>query len=98
MSSLPKCMKVLIKEEEKPSFIYKDIPVPQPNTGDLLVKVLKVSICGSDTVLYQWNEGIKAQHLIRSTLRMMWNALATDKVVPIRLCYLVIWYPNYCRF
>ena len=57
MSSLPKCMKVLIKEEEKPSFIYKDIPVPQPNTGDLLVKVLKVSICGSDTVLYQWNEG-----------------------------------------
>lgn len=55
-------MKVLIKEEEKPSYIYKDIPVPQPNTGDLLVKVLKVSICGSDTVLYHWNEG-KAQHV-----------------------------------
>jgi len=53
-------MKVLIKEEEKPSYIYKDIPIPQPNTGDLLVKVLKVSICGSDTILYQWNEG-KAQ-------------------------------------
>jgi len=62
-------MKVLIKEEEKSSYIYKDIPVPQPNTGDLLLKVLKVSICGSDTVLYQWNEG-KAQH-VRSTSRMM---------------------------
>lgn len=57
MSTLPERMKVLIKEEEKPSYIYKDIPVPQPNTGDLLVKVLKVSICGSDTILYQWNEG-----------------------------------------
>ena len=62
MSTLPKCMKVLIKEEEKPSYIYKDIPVPQPNTGELLVKVLKVSICGSDTILYQWNEG-NAQHI-----------------------------------
>lgn len=54
-------MKVLIKEEEKPSYIYKDFPVPQPNTGDLLVKVVKVSLCGSDTVLYQWNDG-KATH------------------------------------
>ncbi|XP_020612280.1 uncharacterized protein LOC110050704 [Orbicella faveolata] len=59
MSTLPECMKVLIKEEEKSSYIYKDIPVPQPNTGDLLLKVLKVSICGSDTVLYQWNEAAR---------------------------------------
>lgn len=57
MSTLPTYMKVLIKEEEKPSYIYKDFPVPQPNTGDLLVKVVKVSLCGSDTVLYQWNNG-----------------------------------------
>jgi len=50
-------MKVLIKEQEKASYIYKDIPVPQPGKGELLVKVLKVSICGSDTILYEWNEG-----------------------------------------
>lgn len=57
MSTLPERTKVLIKEEEKPSYIYKDIPIPQPSTGEVLVKVLKVSICGSDTILYQWNEG-----------------------------------------
>lgn len=62
MYGLPECMKVLIKEEEKPSYIYKDIPVPQPSTGELLVKVLKVSVCGSDTILYEWNEG-KNRHL-----------------------------------
>ena len=57
MSTSPERTKVLIKEEEKPSYIYKDVPIPQPSTGELLVKVLKVSICGSDTILYQWNEG-----------------------------------------
>ena len=51
-------MKVLIKEEEKASYVYKDIPVPQPGKGELLVKILKVSICGSDTILYEWNEGM----------------------------------------
>ena len=57
MSTFPEIMKVLIKEEEKQSYIYKDIPVPQPSTGELLVRVLKVSMCGSDTILYEWNQG-----------------------------------------
>ena len=59
----PECMKVLIKEQEKASYIYKDIPVPQPGKGELLVKVLKVSICGSDTILYEWNEGKNFWHV-----------------------------------
>ena len=76
MLTLPKCMKVLIKEEEKPSYIYKDIPVPHPNTGDLLLKVLKVSICGSDSILYEWNEG-------KATFdrQMMWNASAPSYMI-----------------
>lgn len=59
MSAAAEFMKVLIKEEEKASYVYKDIPVPQPGKGELLVKVLKVSICGSDSILYAWNEGNK---------------------------------------
>ena len=50
-------MNVLIKEEEKVSYVYKDIPIPQAGKGELLVKVLKVSLCGSDIILYEWNEG-----------------------------------------
>ena len=50
-------MNVLIKEEEKVSYVYKDIPIPQAGIGELLVKVLKVSLCGSDIILYEWNEG-----------------------------------------
>ena len=50
-------MNVLMKEEEKASYVYKDIPIPQAGKGELLVKVLKVSLCGSDIILYDWNEG-----------------------------------------
>ncbi|KAM7430023.1 hypothetical protein ABFA07_019211 [Porites harrisoni] len=52
-------MNVLIKEEEKVSYVYKDIPIPQAGKGELLVKVLKVSLCGSDIILYEWNEAAK---------------------------------------
>ena len=50
-------MKALIKEEETTSYHYKEVPVPSPQEGDLLVKVKKVALCGSDISLYQWNEG-----------------------------------------
>ena len=54
---IPKVMKALIKEEETTSYYYKEVPVPSPQEGDLLVKVKKVALCGSDISLYQWNEG-----------------------------------------
>ena len=54
---IPKVMKALVKEEETASYYYKEVPVPLPEEGDLLVKVRKVALCGSDISLYQWNEG-----------------------------------------
>jgi len=54
---LPKVMKALVKEKETTSYRYKEVPVPIPGEGDLLVKVRKVALCGSDISLYQWNEG-----------------------------------------
>lgn len=50
-------MKVLIKEEETVGYDYKEWPIPEPKEGELLVKVLAASICGSDIALYNWNEG-----------------------------------------
>ncbi|KXJ07732.1 putative L-threonine 3-dehydrogenase [Exaiptasia diaphana] len=52
-------MKVLIKEEEKVGYNYKEWPIPEPQDGELLVKVLVSSICGSDIALYNWNEVAK---------------------------------------
>lgn len=51
-------MKALVKEREEVSYILKDVPVPTPGDDELLVKVGKVALCGSDISLYQWNHGI----------------------------------------
>ena len=49
-------MKCLLKKEDVKGYEYIDIDIPQPQPGQLLVKILAVSMCGSDIVLYDWNE------------------------------------------
>ena len=51
-------MKALVKEEAGVSYTYKEVPVVAPQGDELLVKVGKVALCGSDISLYQWNNGI----------------------------------------
>lgn len=50
-------MKALVKEREGVSYEFKDVAVPVPGRDELLVKVEKVALCGSDIALYQWNKG-----------------------------------------
>ena len=49
-------MFALIKKEEKIGYDYQIIDIPEPKEGEILVKVEKVSVCGSDVNLYKWNE------------------------------------------
>ena len=58
MASIPGSMKALVKEQESVSYTYKDVPVPRPQGDELLVRVNKVALCGSDIMLYQWGEGL----------------------------------------
>ena len=57
MASLPSSMKALVKEREVATFEYRDVSVPVPRGDELLVRVTKVALCGSDINLYQWNHG-----------------------------------------
>ena len=57
MAALPTTMKALVKESAGTSYEYKDVPVPVPRGDELLVRVGKVALCGSDIALYQWNNG-----------------------------------------
>ena len=52
--AIPEKMKALRKEvgmEE--GYIYKDVDVPKPGEGEILVKIERVAICGSDIPLYK---------------------------------------------
>ncbi|XP_004347831.1 hypothetical protein CAOG_04006 [Capsaspora owczarzaki ATCC 30864] len=54
--TIPATMKALVKTKPTASYELVEIPVPVPGDGELLIKVERVSICGSDINLYTWNE------------------------------------------
>ena len=50
-------MKALIKENPEEGYELKDnVPIPDIEPDEVLFKVAKVAICGSDIALYLWNE------------------------------------------
>ena len=55
--ALPEKTFRLVKSEEGTSYQYKEVPIPAPVGDELLVKVGKVALCGTDISLYQWNSG-----------------------------------------
>lgn len=55
---LPSSMKALMKTNPGVGYTYEDVPVPTPQGDELLVKIGKVALCGSDITLYQWSEGL----------------------------------------
>ncbi len=47
-------MKALIKKSAAPGAEFGDAPVPRPKQDELLIKVHRASICGSDLPIYGW--------------------------------------------
>ncbi|MBN1998104.1 L-threonine 3-dehydrogenase [candidate division KSB1 bacterium] len=59
-------MKALVKKEAKPGLWMQDVPIPQYGNNDLLVKIEKTAICGTDLHIYNWDEW--AQRTIKTPL------------------------------
>ncbi|XP_065191971.1 L-threonine 3-dehydrogenase-like [Sycon ciliatum] len=59
MAAVPDSMTGLLKSNPTKSYDLTTLPVPKPESGELLVKVLRASICGSDIMLYNWTEGAR---------------------------------------
>lgn len=49
-------MKCLVKQREVPGYDFVEQNIPEPLEGELLVKCIKSSICGSDINLFAWND------------------------------------------
>ncbi|HVH63196.1 MAG TPA: L-threonine 3-dehydrogenase [Candidatus Dormibacteraeota bacterium] len=59
-------MKALVKAKREPGLWLEDVPRPSPGPGEVLVRVLRTGICGTDLHIDQWNEW--AQHTIEPPL------------------------------
>ena len=49
-------MKALVKSKAQPGLWLEDIPEPTIGINDVLIRVLRTGICGSDIHIYDWNE------------------------------------------
>jgi threonine 3-dehydrogenase len=48
-------MKALVKKEAREGLWLDDVPVPEYGIGDVLIKIEKTSICGTDVHIYNWD-------------------------------------------
>jgi threonine 3-dehydrogenase len=54
-----KKMKALVKKYSEPGLWLDEVPVPEMGINDVLVKVHKTSICGTDIHIYNWDDWAK---------------------------------------
>ena len=52
-------MKALVKSKPEPGLWLEDVPVPQIGINDVLIRVRKASICGTDIHILNWDDWAK---------------------------------------
>jgi threonine 3-dehydrogenase len=55
MRELPLTMRALVKEAPGPGAAIRELPVPEPGPGEVLVRVEAASVCGTDLHIERWN-------------------------------------------
>jgi threonine 3-dehydrogenase len=48
-------MKALVKARPEKGIWMEEVPVPEPGLNDVIIKVKKSAICGTDLHIYEWN-------------------------------------------
>lgn len=48
-------MKALVKAQAEPGLVIEDVPVPEAGRDDVLIRVLRTGICGTDLHIYDWD-------------------------------------------
>jgi threonine 3-dehydrogenase len=48
-------MKALVKSKPGPGLELREVPVPEIGINDVLIKIIKTAICGTDVHIYNWD-------------------------------------------
>ena len=52
-------MKAIAKLKSEPGLWMTDVPAPTPGAGEVLIRIQKTAICGTDLHIYEWNDWAK---------------------------------------
>jgi threonine 3-dehydrogenase len=56
---MQKTMRALVKKYDRPGLWMDEVPVPTIGIDDVLIKIKKTAICGTDLHIYNWDEWAK---------------------------------------
>jgi threonine 3-dehydrogenase len=48
-------MRALVKKHPEPGLWLEEVPIPQPGINDVLIKIHKTAICGTDVHIWNWD-------------------------------------------
>ena len=48
-------MKALVKKEAAQGLWLEDVPIPEVGINDVLIKIMRTAICGTDLHIYNWD-------------------------------------------
>ena len=48
-------MKALVKARPEKGLWMEKVPIPEPGLNDVIIKVKKSAICGTDLHIYEWD-------------------------------------------
>jgi len=52
---MPSTMRALVKRRSEVGLWMEEAPIPEPGINDVLIRVLKTGICGTDVHIYAWD-------------------------------------------
>jgi len=53
---IPRTMRALVKARPEAGAELREVPVPHPGPGEVLIRLEAVSLCGTDLHIYRWDE------------------------------------------
>ena len=53
---MPDTMRAIVKPARQPGAELREVPIPECGPGDVLIKIDRVSICGTDLHIYKWDQ------------------------------------------
>ncbi len=53
--SVPRTMQALLKKKAEPGLWLEEVPVPEYGINDVLIRVDRASICGTDLHIREWD-------------------------------------------
>ncbi len=53
---MPETMQALVKRDATRGIWMEEVPIPEPGTNEVLIRLEKTAICGTDLHIYNWDE------------------------------------------